>query len=73
MNRLRIGFAISVLLGAMYAACGLFTSLTEFSLGVVVASLAMIGYGLCDFLDAHHDDAIARSREAVWARRDGGS
>lgn len=71
MNRIRIGMAISVLIGSMYAAAGLFSSLTEFAIGTAVACLGVIGYGLCDFLDAHHDDAIAQTREAVWARRDG--
>lgn len=73
MNRMRIGFAISILLGAIYAGGGLFTSLTEFGIGLAVACLGIIGYGLCDFIEAHHDDAIAQSREAVWARREAGS
>lgn len=73
MTRLRIGFAITILIGAMYAGCGLITSLTEFGIGLSIACVGIIGFGLCDFVESHHNDAIARSREAVWARRDGGS
>jgi len=70
MTRIRVGLSLTVLIGGMYAACGLFTSLTDFGVGLVVASLGVIGYGLLDFLDSHRDEQLARGREAVWARRD---
>lgn len=70
MNRIRIGMAISVLIGAMYAATGLFESLTQFGIGLAVVGLGMVGYGLCDFIESHEDEAMARGRQAVWARRD---
>lgn len=70
MNRVRIGLAITVILGAIYAAAGLFDSLHAFALGVIVSSLAVIGYGLVDFVEAHRDEKLARGRAAVWARRD---
>lgn len=73
MNRIRIGMVISVVIGSIYAAAGLFSSLTEFGIGVAVASLGLIGYGLCDFVEDHHNHSIYQTREAVWARRDGGS
>jgi hypothetical protein len=71
MTRLRVGLSVTVLIGAMYAACGLFNSLTDFGIGLVVASLGVIGYGLVDFIEAHEDEQTARGRDAVWARRDG--
>lgn len=71
MTRIRIGFAISVLIGAMYAAASIFDSMTQFGVGLVVASLGVIGYGLCDFVEVRHDELTAQAREAVWARRDG--
>lgn len=73
MNRIRIGMAISVIIGAIYAAAGLMDSLNDFGIGVAVAALGVIGYGLCDFVEDRHNEAILQTREAVWARRDGGS
>lgn len=71
MNRIRIGMAISVLIGVIYAAAGLLDSLTDFGLGLAVASLGVIGYGLCDFLEDRHMMAMHQGRESVWSRRDG--
>lgn len=73
MNRIRIGMAISVVIGVIYAAAGLFDSLTNFGLGLAVASLGVIGYGLCDFIEDRHMHAMHQGREAVWARREAGS
>lgn len=70
MNRIRIGMAISVLLGTIYASAGLFDSLTQFGIGVAVVCLGVVGYGLCDFIETHENETISRGREAVWARRD---
>lgn len=70
MTRLRIGFAITILLGAMYAAAGLFQSLTDLSMGVVVAMLGVIGLGAIDYLESRRDNRIYEERLAVWARRD---
>jgi len=70
VNRVRFGCAVTVILGAMYAAAGLLHSLTDFAVGTVVAAAAVIGYGLVDFIEAHQDEQTARGRDAVWARRD---
>jgi hypothetical protein len=61
---------VTMLAGAMYAACGLFTSLTDFGVGVAVSAAAVVGQGLLEHL--HHTDAkvMARYRADVWARRD---
>jgi len=71
MTRIRFGFAISVLIGSMYAAASLLDSVTQFGLGLAVSALGVIGYGLCDFIEVRHDELTAQAREAVWARRDG--
>ena len=73
MNRIRIGCAITVLLATMYAATGLLTSLTDFGIGLVIASAGVIGYGLCEHLASRHDQRITTTRAQVWARRDQGT
>lgn len=70
MTRLRIGFAITILLGTIYAAAGLFESLTDLSLGVIVSMLGLIGLGAIDYLENRRDNRIYQERLAVWARRD---
>jgi len=70
VTRLRVGLSITIMIGALYAAAGLFDSLTKFGVGICVAATAVIGYGLLDFLDSHQDEQTARGRDAVWARRD---
>lgn len=73
MNRIRIGMALSIVIGSIYAAAGLLDSLTDFGIGLAVACLGVIGYGLCDFIEDRHMHAMHEGREAVWARREGGS
>jgi len=73
MNRIRIGAAITIMLGAIYASAGLLDSLTEFGIGLAVATLGVIVYGLCDFIEDHHMHTMSQGREAVWARRESGS
>ena len=70
MNRLRIGFAITILFGAIYAAAGLFESLADLSLGIIVSMLGVIGLGAIDYLEARRDNRIYQERLAVWTRRD---
>lgn len=70
MNRIKIGLAVTVLLGALYAAAGLFQSLGQFGLGIAIASAAAIAYGLVNYLEAERDAELARRRAEVWARRD---
>jgi len=70
MNRIRIGLALTFIIGSLYAAFGLFESLTKFSVGIIVSCLAVIGFGLLDHLEAEHDNRIIRERQEVWARRD---
>jgi hypothetical protein len=70
VNRIRIGLALTFVIGCLYSAFGLFDSLTKFSAGMIVASLAVIGYGLVDHVEAEHDNQICAERDRVWARRD---
>lgn len=53
MNRLRIGFSITALLGITYAAVSLLDSLTGVGVGLAVAAAAVIGYGLIEFIEEH--------------------
>ena len=68
--RMRIGLVMTFVIGCLYSAFGLFDSLTKFAVGMIVASLAVIGYGLVDHLEAEHDNQIYAERDRVWARRD---
>lgn len=67
MIRARIGLFIVMLLGAIYAAAGLLTSLREFGIGLTVVGLAACGQGLVTYL---HDHQIVETRRQVWLRRD---
>ena len=65
--RLRIGLQLTVIIGLLYAAFGLFESLTKFAVGLIVACLAVIAYGLLDTVEA---ERLSQCREKVWQRRD---
>lgn len=67
MIRVRIGLFITMIVGAIYAAAGLFTSLREFGIGVIVVTTAVIVQG---FITYAHDSEIVAERDRVWARRD---
>jgi biopolymer transport protein ExbB/TolQ len=68
--RLRIGLQLTFIIGLLYAAFGLFESLTKFAVGLIVACLAVIAYGLLDTVEAEADRRLTRGREKVWQRRD---
>ena len=65
--RLRIGLQLTVIIGLLYAAFGLFESLTKFAVGLIVACLAVIAYGLLDTVES---ERLMQGREKVWQRRD---
>ena len=65
--RLRIGLQLTFIIGLLYAAFGLFESLTNFAVGLIVACLAVIAYGLLDTVES---ERLTRGREKVWQRRD---
>lgn len=70
MNRLRIGFSLTIMLGAIWAAAGLFDSLTQFGVGVAVAMIGVIGYGAVDYTDYQRAERLRQYRAEVWHRRD---
>jgi len=66
--RIRIGLQLTAIIGLLYAAFGLFESLTKFAAGLIVACLAVIIYGLLDTLES--DRQLSEGRDKVWQRRD---
>lgn len=70
LTPVRIGCAVTVILGAIFASAGLMDSLTEFGIGLVVASAGVIGYGLCDFIESNRNEKLYQERRDVWQRRD---
>jgi hypothetical protein len=70
MDRLRIGASITVIIGAIYAAAGLFDSLQKFGLGIVIAMVGVLIYGYVDYATAHANELRARYRAEVWHRHD---
>lgn len=68
-NRLRVGLTLTILLGLMWAAVGLFDSLAQVAVGLIVTGVAGLGIGLVDYLDARADNRLARGRAEVWVRR----
>ena len=66
MSRLRAGFIVTILLGSMYAMCGLLVSLTDFGVGVAVAAAGVIGWGWVDYSYRREENL----RDQVWCRRD---
>jgi hypothetical protein len=51
-HRVRVGFFLTILLGAMWASAGLFAPTdTEFLTGTLVAMVGLIGLGATDWID----------------------
>jgi hypothetical protein len=55
MNLLSVRAVLWVagLLGVMWSAVGLFSSLQDVGVGLAVAAGSVIGWGLCDWLERH--------------------
>ena len=70
MLRIRIGLTITMILGSIYAAAGLITSLRDFGIGVAVVATAWLLQGLITYLDDNDAAVMQRYRDDVWARRD---
>lgn len=70
MTRIRIGLIITMILGSMYAAAGLMSTLTDFGVGVAVVAAAMVGYGLTTYIAERDTEQMQAFRDKVWARRD---
>jgi hypothetical protein len=51
-HRMRVGFFLTILLGAMWSSAGLFADTdTQFLTGIVVAMLGVIGLGAVDWTE----------------------
>jgi hypothetical protein len=70
MLRIRIGLTITMILGSIYAAAGLMTSLRDFGIGVAVVGTAWLLQGLITYLNENDAQVMQRYRDDVWARRD---
>jgi hypothetical protein len=71
VNRLRVGFALTGIIGMLLTAFGLFDSMVQLAAGIVVAAAGLIGYCAVDYVD--NDRSFREDyRDQVWARRDGG-
>ena len=70
MLRIRIGLTITMIMGSIYAASGLMTSLLDFGIGVAVVATAWLLQGLITYLDDNDAAVMQRYRDDVWARRD---
>lgn len=70
MLRIRIGLTLTMILGSIYAAAGLMTSLRDFGIGVAVVATAWLLQGLITYLHEHDAAAMQEYRDDVWARRD---
>jgi hypothetical protein len=66
----RIALAVTFIIGCLYAAFGVFESVSKFGVGMVVSSAAVLVWGLLDYTDSSRDERIAQERDQVWARRD---
>ena len=69
-RRIRIGLAVTALMGVIYGFSGLMSSVTEFLVGMAVALAALLGYGALDFVESRRDERLHRTRIEVWSRRD---
>jgi len=47
----RVALVLTIILGSIYAAAGLFDTLLHFTVGIVVACVGLIGYGLVDWIE----------------------
>lgn len=70
MTGIRVGLICTMILGVIYAAAGLLSSLTDFGVGVAVVAVAIIAHGLVHYLDTHESVRMQDYRDRVWARRD---
>lgn len=70
MLRIRIGLTLTMIVGSIYAAAGLMTSLRDFGIGVAVVATAWLFQGLIVYLNDNDAAVMQRYREDVWARRD---
>lgn len=49
--KLRVAFCLTAILGVMYAGIGLLDSHLQLGIGLVLASVGVIGYGAIDWIE----------------------
>jgi hypothetical protein len=69
MSRIRIGFGLTIIMGAIWASAGLFESLQSFATGVIVSMVGLLGFGACDYIEYRRDEDLTQGRDRVWERR----
>lgn len=72
MTRIRVGAVITMILGLIYAAAGLLSSLTDFGVGIAVVAAAIIVHGAATYVDERDTRRMQEFRDRVWSRRDRG-
>lgn len=72
MTRIRVGAVITMILGLIYAASGLLSSLTDFGVGIAVVAAAIIVHGAATYVDERDTRRMQEFRDRVWSRRDRG-
>ena len=70
MTRIRVGAVITMILGTIYAAAGLLSSLTDFGVGIAVVAAAIVVHGAATYVDERDTRRMQAFRDRVWARRD---
>ena len=70
MIRLRVGLVVTMILGTIYAAAGLLSSLTDFGVGVALVATAIVLHGLVTHIEESESERMQRFRDQVWARRE---
>jgi hypothetical protein len=76
MNRLQVGFAVTVFIGIIWAATGLLTlslesGWSDFLTGLAIICVGVIGVELMHQLIADRD-RLRAGRDQVWRRREAG-
>lgn len=51
MIRIRVGLALTMMLGAMFASASLLTSVHDFGIGMAVTSIAVVAYAVCAWIE----------------------
>lgn len=72
MTRIRVGAVITMILGLIYAAAGLLSSLTDFGVGIAVVAAAIVVHGAATYVDERDTRRMQEFRDRVWSRRDRG-
>lgn len=70
MNSLRIGFAMTTIIGLLYTAVGLFDSMLQLGIGIALTAAGVCGYGAVDYVEHRQIARWQDGRDTVWKRRE---